>query len=54
MHLQQYEQQNCEGEVTVVSGVPTGVCLIEYDADSKAIGSIMYTCNSGAFLGTPS
>lgn len=47
MSLQQYSDVDCEGDVTVVSGVPLGVCLIEYDANDRAVGSIMYNCNSG-------
>ena len=42
-----YEHQDCQGDITVVSGVPTGVCLIEYDSDLKAVGSVQYTCDTG-------
>ena len=48
MSLQQYSDVDCEGDVTVVSGVPLGVCLIEYDVNDRAVGSVEYNCNSGA------
>lgn len=47
MALQQYSDVDCEGEVTLVSGVPLGVCLIEYDDNGRAVGSVEYNCNSG-------
>ena len=50
MQLQEYSDINCAGDVTVVTGVPTGVCLIEYDEDRKAVGSVQYTCNTGMQL----
>lgn len=47
MYLQQYSEPDCTGDVTTVSGVPVGVCMIEYDSSSKAVGSLQYTCDSG-------
>lgn len=47
MYLQQYSKQNCDGDVVSVSGVPVGVCLPEYDSNNKAVGAILFSCNSG-------
>jgi len=45
MYLTEYSNTDCEGDITSVSGVPVGVCLIQYNANNKAIGSVQYNCN---------
>ena len=47
MYLQQYTEPDCAGDITVVSGIPTGVCLVEYDGDNKVVGSVSFNCDSG-------
>ena len=47
MYLTEYSNTDCEGDITSVSGVPVGVCLIQYNANNKAIGSVQYNCNEG-------
>jgi hypothetical protein len=47
MTLQQYSAENCQGDIVTVSGVPVGVCLVEYDSDQKPVGAMMYSCDSG-------
>ena len=49
MYLQQYTEAGCAGDITVVSGVPTGVCLAEYDDTDKVIGSTSYNCDGGTY-----
>lgn len=47
MYLQEYSEQNCDGDIVFVSGVPVGVCLPEYDAQNKAVGAVLFSCDSG-------
>jgi hypothetical protein len=49
MTLQQYSAENCQGDIVTVSGVPVGVCLVEYDSDQKPVGALMYSCDSGEY-----
>lgn len=44
MYLRQYDQESCTGKITVISGVPTNRCMIEYDKEQQVIGSRIYTC----------
>jgi hypothetical protein len=50
MTLQQYSAENCQGDIVTVSGVPVGVCLVEYDSDQKPVGAMMYSCDSGEYV----
>lgn len=47
LRMTQYSEENCQGEITVVSGVNTDRCLQEYDQNLKVSGSLKYSCSNG-------
>jgi hypothetical protein len=44
LFIQEYEQESCEGKITNVNGIPTNVCMVEYDSSLTESGSRLFSC----------
>lgn len=45
MYITTYSGEGCAGEVTDVTGIATGVCMVEYASATKAVGSRKHYCD---------
>lgn len=44
MYLRQYDSESCGGEIVSVSGIPTNICMVEYDENQSPSGSRKFVC----------